>query len=276
MVGELSPSTSGVVVSATASARPVLTFRNFSLRCDKSDPQISFQSPWDWELFEGRKIAFITRNLFLQYQLIAGFAGLVSPVSGEMICTGSVSWPVGGEGGLDRKLKISHAFDFLCTVYADCLERSRVGVDEFWGILLSKGIRPNLLIKELAKDQKEFFYLALSVLFSFDCYLINKSKSFALMSKAAEPLRVLFRRQIEGKSLITTSTSKAFRSEFCTDGLVLDSFGQILFSGDLAEAVQWADQNLEAPAVVESDDDLFEMGSKFKNSETSGDSFDDF
>ena len=56
----------------------------------------------------------------------------------------------------------------------------------------------------------------------------------------------------------------------------MDSFGQILFSGDLAEAVQWADQNLEAPAVVESDDDLFEMGSKFKNSESSGDSFDDF
>ena len=276
MVGGLGPSTSGVVVSATASARPVLTFRNFSLRCDKSDPQISFESPWDWELFEGRKIAVITRNLFLQYQLIAGLAGLVSPVTGEMICTGSVSWPVGGEGGLDRKLKISHAFDFLCTVYADCLERSRVGVDEFWELLLSKGIRPNLLIKELAKDQKEFFYSALSVLFSFDCYLINKSKSFALMSKAAEPLRVLFRRQIEGKSLITTSTSKAFRSEFCTDGLVLDSFGQILFSGDLAEAVQWADQNLEAPAVVESDDDLFEMGSKFKNSESSGDSFDDF
>lgn len=275
MVGGLGPSTSDVVVSATASARPVLTFRNFSLRCDKSDPQISFQSPWDWELFEGRKIAVITRNLFLQYQLIAVFAGLVSPVSGEIICTGSVSWPVGGEGGLDRKLKISHAFDFLCTVYADCLERSRVGVDEFWELLLSKGIRPNLLIKELAKDQKEFFYLALSVLFSFDCYLIDKPKSFALMSKAAEPLRVLFRRQIEGKSLITTSTNKAFRSEFCTDGLVLDSFGQILFSGDLAAAVQWADQNLEAPTVVESDDELFEMGSKFKNSESPDESFDD-
>ena len=276
MVSKLVPFPSGDVVSATASARPVLTFRNFSLRCDKSDPQISFQSPWDWELFGGRKIAVITGNLFLQYQLIAGFAGLVSPVSGEMICTGSVSWPVGGEGGLDRKLKISHAFDFLSTVYADCLERSRVGTDEFWKILLSKGIRPNLLIKELAKDQKEFFYLALSVLFSFDCYLIDNTKSVALMSRAAEPLRVLFRRQIEGKSLITTSTNKAFRREFCTDGLVLDSFGQILFSGDLAAAVQWADQNLEAPAVVASDNDLFEMGSKFKNSESPDESFDDF
>ena len=96
------------------------------------------------------------------------------------------------------------------------------------------------------------------------------------MSKAAEPLRVLFRRQIEGKSLITTSTSKSFQSEFCTDGLVLDSFGQILFSGDLSDAVQWANQNLAAPVVVESDDDLFEMSPKFKNDESSGDSFDDF
>ena len=156
MVGGLGPSTSGVVVSATASARPVLTFRNFSLRCDKSDPQISFQSPWDWELFEGRKIAVITRNLFLQYQLIAGFAGLVSPVSGEMICTGSVSWPVGGEGGLDRKLKISHAFEFLCTVYADCLERSRVGVDEFWELLLRRESAQISSLKSLQKIRKNF------------------------------------------------------------------------------------------------------------------------
>ena len=272
----MGPSTSGVVVSATASAKPVLTFRNFSLRCDKSDPKVSFQTPWNWELIQGKKLAIISENPYLRYQLVACIAGLVAPVSGEAFCNGVISWPVGGEGGLDKKLMISDALDFLSTVYSDCLEKSRVSVDEFWELLAGIEVHHSLCIKELGRSRKQFFFLALSILFSFDCYLINKSKSFALMSKAAEPLRVFFRRQIEGKSLITTSTNKAFRSEFCTDGLVLDSFGQILFSGDLAEAVQWADQNLEAPAVVESDDDLFEMGSKFKNSESSGDSFDDF
>ena len=264
------------MVSATTSVRPVLTFRNFSLRCDQSSSHISFQTPWNWEFIKGRKVAIITRNLFLQYQIIAAFAGLVSPVSGEMICGGSVSWPVGGEGGLDRRLKISNAFEFLTMVYGDCLEKSRVSQEEFWDLLLCKGIRPDLLIKELSKDQKEFFYLALSILFSFDCYLIAKSKSLTLMSRAAEPLRALFGRQIKGNALITTSTNKRFLSEFCDDGLVLSPCGEILFEGNLSAAVQWADQNLEPSESINSNDGSFAVDSRFQNNEVSDDSDDDF
>ena len=268
MFGKLGPSTSGVVVSATASARPVLTFRNFSLRCDKSDPQVSFHTPWNWELMQGKKIALITKNSFLDYQLIAGFSGLVPPLSGEIISNGAISWPVGGEGGLDRRLRISQALDFLSTVYRDCLEKSRVSIDEFWQLMSRVGVHRRLLIKELSRDQRVFFYLALSLLFSFDCYLIEKSKALALLSDSSRPLRALFRRQIEGKTLITTSTSKRFRREFCTDGLVLGSCGQILFAGELSKAVQWADQNLGDSETIESDDESFEMGLQFQNDET--------
>ena len=276
MFGELGPSTSGVVVSETALARPVLTFRNFSLRCDKSNPQVSFKTPWDWELVQGKKIALITRNSFLDYQLIAAFAGLVPPVSGEIICDGAISWPVGGEAGLDKNLRICHALDFLCTVYRDCLEKSRVSLDEFWGLLSRKKIHPRLLIKDLEKDQREFFYLALSLLFSFECYLVEKVKSYALLTDVARPLRDLFRRQLEGKTLITTSSSKRFRREFCDHGLVLGSNGQILFEGEISTALEWSEQNLESSEEAELVDDSFEMGSEFQNKESSGDSDDDF
>ena len=276
MFGELGPSTSGVVVSATASARPMLTFRNFSLRCDKSNPQVSFKTPWDWELAQGKRIALITRNSFLDYQLIAGFAGLVPPVSGEMICSGVISWPVGGAGGVDRKLRISDALDFVSTVYGDCLDKSRVSIDEFWQLMSRVGVHRRLLVKELSRDQREFFYLALSLLFSFDCYLIEKSKALTLLSDSSRPLRALFRRQIEGKTLVTTSTSKRFRREFCTDGLVLGAFGEILFSGDLSAAVEWADHNLEPSEEASSNDEPFEMDLRFQNDESSVDLGDDF
>ena len=276
MVTKLGSSTSGVVVSATASARPVLTFRNFSLRCDKSNPQVSFETPWDWKLAQGKRIALITRNSFLDYQLIAGFAGLVPPVSGEIICDGVISWPVGGAGGLDRRLRISDALDFVSTVYRDCLEKSRVSIDEFWQLMSRVGVHRRLLVKELSRDQRDFFYLALSLLFSFDCYLIEKSKALTLLSDSSRPLRALFRRQIEGKTLLTTSTSKRFLREFCTEGLVLGTYGEILFSGDLSAAVEWADQNLQPSGTEESNDEPFEMGSQFKNDESSVDADDDF
>ena len=274
MVTELGPLTPGVVVSATASARPLLTFRNFSLRCDKSDPRISFKAPWNWELDQAKRIAVITNSSFLRYQLSAALAGLVPPVSGEMLTDGVVGWPVGGEGGLDGKLRITHALSFLTTVYSDCLEKSLLSVDEFWGFMSAAEINPRSIIKELSREQKDCFFLALSVLFSFDLYLISKTRY--LMSRPAKPLRALLLKQLEGKTLIATSTNSRFQREFCTDGLVLDSMGQILFAGGVSEAIEWADQNLDASDVSDSDEDQLEMGLNLLNSETSDEQMDDF
>ena len=150
-------------------------------------------------------------------------------------------------------------------MYSDCLEKSRVSVDEFWELLSGLGVHHSLTLKELSRNQKQFFYLGLSILFSFDFYLIDQSKSVDLMSAPASPLRALFSRQIEGKSLITTSVNKRFRREFCTDGLVLGSRGEILFAGALSDASQWANQNLEKSGEMGSSDESFSMDSRFQN-----------
>ena len=262
------------MVTAKASVRPILTFHNFSLRCDKSDPGISFKQPWNWGLSSEKRVAVITTNAYLRYQLIVGLAGLVPPVSGDFFGDGVIGWPVGGEGGLDSKLRVSHALSFLSNVYSDCLEKSEISSDEIWRLLEEVSIYPQLIIKELSKAQKDFFFLALSVLFSFDVYLVPKTKY--LMSKAAKPLRKLLLRQVEGKTLIATSTSSRFLREFCTDGLVLGGSGQILFSGEFSESMQWARDNLENFDVSGSEEDQFDIGLSLSNSESSGDRSDDF
>ena len=274
IVTVLGRSSAVVVVDATGSATPILKFRNLSLRCDKSNPQITFQTPWNWELLQAKRIAVITNSSFLRYQLTAALAGLVPPVSGEIVSDGVIGWPVGAEGGLDSKLRISHALSFLSTVYSDCLEKSRVSLDEFWDLLSEKGVYPSLIIKELSKDQKDFFFLALSVLFSFDCYLISNTRF--LMSRHAKPLRSLLLKQLEGKTLFATSTNSRFQREFCTDGLVLDSMGQILFVGGVSEAIEWADQNLDASDVSDSDDEQLDIGLDLLNTELSDDPSGDF
>ena len=254
------------MVIATSSSKPVLKFRNFSLRCDQTNPLVSFDTPWNWECGQGKRIAVITNNSFLRYQLIACMSGLVSPVSGEIIGGSVISWPVGGEGGLDRKLRISHAVNFLSTVYSDCLEQSLVSIDEFWGILSEVDIEPDLVIKELSSGQRGYFSLALSVLFSFDCYLVPKTRF--LMSKPAKLLKELLSKQVEGKTLFTTSINVQFQREFCTDGLVLGPSGQILFSGELLKALQWADDNLVALDELDTEVDEFEMGVNLRNSDS--------
>ena len=262
------------MVTAKASVRPILTFNNFSLRCDKSDPGISFKQPWNWGLSSEKRVAVITTNAYLRYQLIVGLAGLVPPVSGDFFGDGVIGWPVGGEGGLDSKLRVSHALSFLSNVYSDCLEKSEISSDEIWRLLEEVSIYPQLIIKELSKAQKDFFFLALSVLFSFDVYLVPKTKY--LMSKAAKPLRKLLLRQVEGKALVATSTSSRFLREFCTDGLVLGGLGEILFAGGLSESMQWARENLDNFDVSGPEDDQFDVGLNLSNSESSDDLSDDF
>lgn len=258
-----------VVVSTTNSVNSTLTFRNFSVRCDKANPKISFKVPWDLELVVGKKVAVISNNSFLRYQLISAIADLVPPVSGEVISNGVIGWPVGGEAGLDSKLRISHALNFLSAVYGDCLEQSLISVDEFWGLLAGVEIVPDLIITDLSKSQKDFFFLALSVLFRFDCYLIPKTRY--LMSNDAEVLRDLLHEQLENKTLVSSSTNSRFQREFCTDGLVLGPQGQILFAGGLTEAIQWADHNLLASDVSDSEDEQFELAANLKNSESGDD-----
>ena len=251
----MGPSTSGVVVNATASARPMLSFRNFSLRCDKSNPSVAFETPWNWECGYGKRIAIIADNSFLKYQLITCMAGLVPPVSGEILGDGVIGWPVGGDGGLDRKMRISDAVDFLLTVYADCLDQSHVTIEQFWSLLSDVDVKPRQIIKELSRDQRNFFCLALSVLFAFDCYLIPKTKF--LMSKSAGHLKALLLEQVKGRGLFTTSSNVQFQREFCTDGIVLGPLGQVLFSGDIMDAIQWVDKNLGSSSAslgLEGDD----------------------
>ena len=273
IVTALDVSPAGVLLNTTVSASPVLEFRDFSLRCDKSDPEAAFDNAWNWKLPPGKRIAVITTNSFLRYQLIVGLAGLVPPVSGEFVGEGVIGWPVGGEGGLDSKLRVSHALDFLSAVYGDCLEHSCVSLDEILKLLLEANIHPDLIIKGLSKSQKDFFFLSLSTLFAFDLYLIPKTKY--LMSRAAKPLKSLLLKQIEGRGLIATSTNSRFLREFCTDGLVLGRAGEILFSGEISESMQWASANLESFEVSDSEQDQFEGQLNFSNSESSND-VDDF
>ena len=94
------------------------------------------------------------------------------------------------------------------------------------------------------------------------------------MSKPAKPLKELLLRQIEGKMLFSTSANVQFQREFCTDGLVLGPLGQILFLGPLADAIQWADQNLEGSNVIESEDDSFEVNLNLSNSDSTDDGMD--
>ena len=251
-------------VLQSSPSRPVISLRDLNLRCDKSDSMIVNSEPWNWDLDYGDRLSILTPNRYISYQLISILAELVEPFKGEVEKFGVVGWPLGVQGGLSAKLRVFHAIDFLREVYGDCLIHSKFPIEKFWEVLSFQSIEQRSILKNLSKSQKDFFYLALSILFLFDVYLISDAK--LLMSKSAKPLKEFFHLQLSGSnSLITTTASDRFRREFCNKGLVVGAMGEILFSGSYQDSINWYDSNLGKAAMVDQDDGQFVIGSDLQD-----------
>ena len=253
------------MLTLSSSAEPKLTFHRLMLRCDKSDENIVNASPWNWSICMGERLSIMSSNSFMKYQFMATLSGFIEPVSGGFETFGSLSWPVGGEGGLDSKLTIDKGLEFLSSIYSDCLEVSLVSVDDFFDVLQSVSIDASMSLKDLVKGQKDFFYMMLSILFSFDIYLVPRSKF--LMTKEAKPLRNLLHKQLSAsKSLVSVTINNRFRREFCNRGMVLGPLGEILFHGDLEEAIAYEQENVMIQSRSESEENQIDLASHLTNS----------
>ena len=259
------------MLNSSSSAEPILAFDEFVLRADKSDSSVVISTPWNWCLNSGDRLSVMTANSFLSYQLMATLAGLVNPVSGELHPQGTLSWPLGGQGGLHSSLTINNGFEFLSSIYSDTLERSHVSSDDFFDALKSQGIDTSMPLKELAKEKKDFFFAALSILFSFDVCVAPHSKYLLfLMSREAKPLRNLFRKQLDGGlSMISNTKNNQFKRQFCNRGMVLGPLGKVIFDGDLDEAIAFSKQNDIVDNSTEADDMQCEYGENQANANSS-------
>ena len=263
------------MLTSSRSDDPRLTFDRLIFRCDKSDDDVVNSSPWNWSICMGERLSIMSSNYFLKVQLMAILSGFVYPVSGDFETFGSLSWPLGGGGGLDSKLTIGQGFDFVSSIYSDCLEASLISVDDFFDVLQTRSIDSSTRLKDLDKEQKDFFYMMLSILFSFDIYLVPSDRSRYLMTREARPLRNLLNKQLSNsKSMVTISISNRFKREFCNRGIVLGPRGEMLFYGDLEEAIDYEQQNVKIGS--ESEENQFDIASHLTNSDSSSDQSDVF
>ena len=252
------------MLNSSSSAEPILAFDEFVLRADKTDSSVVTSSPWSWSLYPGERLSVMTTNSFLSYQLMATLSGLVEPVSGEVLTQSNLSWPLAGQGGLHSSLTISNGFEFVSSIYGDTLERSHVSPGEFFDALKSQEIDISIPLKELTKDQKNFFFAALSILFSFDiCAAPHSIYVLNLMSKDQRLLRALLHKQLDGGlCMITDSRNNPFKREFCNRGMVLGPLGEMIFDGDLDEAIAIGKQNDILAKRTEADGMQYDYGEK--------------
>lgn len=259
-------------MSPVKPAQSIISLDDFYIRADKSDDQVVNQVAWNWDVAPGERLAVMTTNSYLRYQLIGVLSGLVPAVAGRQVRRGVIGWPLGGEGGLDSKLKIIQNVEFVCQLYQDRLRGDRFSLESFWLLLSQQGIEPQAVQRDLNSTQKSFFFTALSLLFDFDLYLVPKTRF--VMSKPGQVLRQLFFEQAESASLVTTSSNSRFLRQFCNRGLVLSPAGEPLFMGSLEEALLRFDQVPGQGDAEDSDESLLQ-GLNLQNSDRETDDQDD-
>lgn len=213
-----------------------------------------------WELSEKNRVALISTSSLSARAFLDCAAGVVSPQKGTVAINANISWPLGARGGLLNNLSARQNATFLHGVYGEYgkLNRDLDFVSDLAGLDKIFFNRP---IKTYNKLMRSRFYLAVSLAFDFDAYIIPKTFAWTSNANSERALRFqnILSQRVEGKSLIMAHTDFNILERFCTDGIVLDQ-GAIVFSGSLQECRQWYGSHVGSKATdddneLESSDD---------------------
>ena len=205
-----------------------------------------------WELAEEKRVALISTSSLSARAFLDCAAGIVSPQNGTVSINSNVSWPLGARGGLLNNLSARQNATLLHGVYGEYGKLSR-DLDFVKDLAGLDRIFFNRPIKTYNKLMRSRFYLALSLAFEFDAYIIPKTFAWTsnTNSDRARRFQDILRQRVEGKSLIMAHTDFNILERFCTEGLVLDQ-GAIVFSGPLQECRKWYGSHVGSKAT---DDD---------------------
>ena len=246
------------VLNVAASHAVTLELEDLVVRFTRKD-KILRSVPISHAFHQGERTAILCGNRRIRDELLGSIYGLVQPVSGFVNKQGSVSWPLGLKGGLDGKLTLLQNMRFLGTLDEDKV--APLNLDKFLNTFLdSAGLSPQARLKDLKSRDQKFFYMVVSLAFSFDVFLVP-SAQFLMGSekdKAIQFFRNVFEARIEQKTLISTSGNKKFLRDFCDKGLAIDSVGQQTFNGSVDECLEWMKSSSIQSDTVDDDDSIDE------------------
>jgi len=197
-----------------------------------------------WELQEGQRVGVIAESMREAHAFLDCAAGITTPQQGHVSIQSHVSWPVGTKGGLSSALSGRQNACFLQGVYGhggqqrnDLAQIERLAD-------LEKGYFDKPL-KNYNRYMRARFYLAVSLAFDFDVYVIPQQSAWKSNSSSEKVLRLhkALRDRTSGKSILMTNTDFNFLEQFCNDGLVLNH-GSIAFSGSFSECRAWYEANI--------------------------------
>ena len=188
----------------------------------------------------GSSVALLGRNGAGKSTLLQMIAGNILPSSGEILSTGSISWPVGFAGSFHKDLTGEQNVRFIARVYGIDTEAMCDFVNDFAEL----GAHFHLPFRTYSSGMRARLAFGMSMALKFDTYLIDEVTAVGDAQFRRKSTRLLRARLVDASAVVVSHSMSTLQS-YCTSGAVLER-GQLTYYPDLDEAITVHTRNMAA------------------------------
>jgi capsular polysaccharide transport system ATP-binding protein len=190
----------------------------------------------------GASVALLGRNGAGKSTLLKLIAGTLRPTSGEVLSTGSISYPVGFAGAFHQDLTGAQNARFVARLYGCDTDELLDFVREFAEL----GPHFHMPIRTYSAGMKARLSFGVSMGIPFDTYLVDEVTSVGDGAFRKKSVRIFDDRSAKS-GVILVSHSPPMVRRLCQIGAVLEK-GKLTFYDDIEAALEHHDYNMESSA----------------------------
>jgi capsular polysaccharide transport system ATP-binding protein len=188
----------------------------------------------------GRSVALLGRNGTGKSTLLQMIAGTLSPSSGQIFSTGSISWPVGFAGSFHPELTGAQNARFVGRIYGVDTDELIDFVEEFAGL----GAHFRLPFRTYSSGMKSRLAFGVSMGIGFDTYLVDEITAVGDAAFKAKSDR-MFKARMKHAGAVVVSHSMGQVRDLCDAAAVLES-GQLTYYDDVEAAILHHNSNMKS------------------------------
>lgn len=180
----------------------------------------------------GESVGLLGRNGAGKSSLLGMIAGTIAPDSGQILSSGTISWPVGFQGSFHPDMTGAQNAKFVARVYGADTD----GMVEFVRDFAVLGQHYHLPVRSYSSGMKSRLAFGISMALQFDTYLIDEVTAAGDAAFTAKSSAIL-KDRLKSASAIIVSHSMQLLESMCTAGAVLDD-GRIFYYARVQRAIE--------------------------------------